>query len=406
MITRNNYEEFFLLYVDNELSTAERLDVERFVADHPDLKEELDLLLQCKITPDEMPSFSGKDGLFKFDAPQSKGIDTTLVHHGNYEESLLSYIDNELDRTSRQAVIDFIRLHPEKSIELQRLQRTINTPDPDIVFPNKELLYRKEETPARKIAWLPFARIAAAALILGAVGLLVFKSLQPGGQIATTKSGKVQGISNSNNGSIVTPSDTTTDLAQSVTQKTTPDTRPGTDSPSMIPGTKPGQTRALAGTSPSVKKKQAARVTPAFVEPYYTEKKGDTQPGAKGGETTSPVLAQLDPVGPAKTVDNDPGHQMAVVVPKAIDNNSKILATTTVVGYQTQLATTGNMNASFASRKLEGLDDDSQDETTAPRKNKLRGIFRKVTRVLEKTSAREEDDNKKVTIGGFQFALK
>jgi anti-sigma factor RsiW len=43
-IDRNNYEEYFLLYVDNELTPVQRLAVEEFINNHPDLKEELELL--------------------------------------------------------------------------------------------------------------------------------------------------------------------------------------------------------------------------------------------------------------------------------------------------------------------------------------------------------------------------
>ena len=39
MINRHNYEEFFLLYVDGELETAQRATVEKFIEQNPDLIE-------------------------------------------------------------------------------------------------------------------------------------------------------------------------------------------------------------------------------------------------------------------------------------------------------------------------------------------------------------------------------
>lgn len=409
MITRNNYEEFFLLYVDNELSPADRQIVERFVDEHPDLKEELELLLQCRISPDEMPSFSGKEQLLR---PETSGIDAPLIHAGNYEAWFLSYIDDELDPASRQAVIRFIRQHPEKNIELQQLQRTVSTPDPDISFPNKELLYRREPARTRKIAWLPFARIAAAALILGAVGLLIFHPFNHPDSGSFTK--------------VVTAGSHDSDRTATASGLQHPGTtaQSGSDSSVAAPTAAPRQTPVLASTAPSNEKKRVTPVTPRSVDPYYIQKKGDNKSTPTGDKTQ--VVAKVDPVRPAqadparpakvdpartaKTVDTDLGHEMAVVIPNTIDRNTKTPVTLAAAGDQAQHDATGNTNVSFASQALLSQvnysDDGSPEETASPRKNKLRGIFRKVTRVLEKSAAREDDDNKKVTIGGFQFALK
>ena len=48
-ITRANYEAYFLMYVDGELTPAQSDAVEAFAALHPDLQEELDLLLTTKL---------------------------------------------------------------------------------------------------------------------------------------------------------------------------------------------------------------------------------------------------------------------------------------------------------------------------------------------------------------------
>ena len=47
-INRDNYEEYFLLYADDELSKAERRMVEIFVKENPDLKEEFCMCTQHK----------------------------------------------------------------------------------------------------------------------------------------------------------------------------------------------------------------------------------------------------------------------------------------------------------------------------------------------------------------------
>ena len=63
-INRNNYEGFFLLYVDNELSAAEKNDVEKFVEENADLKNEF-LQLQQVVLPADEIIFTGKIDLYK-----------------------------------------------------------------------------------------------------------------------------------------------------------------------------------------------------------------------------------------------------------------------------------------------------------------------------------------------------
>ena len=64
-INRHNYEECFILYMDNELSSDERRMVEEFIQHHPDLKEELEILQQFKLTPDTDIIFESKEELLK-----------------------------------------------------------------------------------------------------------------------------------------------------------------------------------------------------------------------------------------------------------------------------------------------------------------------------------------------------
>jgi hypothetical protein len=63
-IDRNNYEEYFLLYIDGELTNDQRRQVEDFVTRHPDLEQELEILKQTVVIPPTVV-FDGKASLIR-----------------------------------------------------------------------------------------------------------------------------------------------------------------------------------------------------------------------------------------------------------------------------------------------------------------------------------------------------
>lgn len=60
----NNYEEYFLLYTDNELNKKQKETTERFVLRHPQLQEEFTLLQQTKLAP-EVIEYRNKEELYR-----------------------------------------------------------------------------------------------------------------------------------------------------------------------------------------------------------------------------------------------------------------------------------------------------------------------------------------------------
>src|SRR5712672_589648 len=63
-INRNNYETYFLLYIDRELNPSEMSEVEKFVTENADLQKEFSLLRQTVLLPAQTV-FDQKELLFR-----------------------------------------------------------------------------------------------------------------------------------------------------------------------------------------------------------------------------------------------------------------------------------------------------------------------------------------------------
>ncbi|NNV56784.1 anti-sigma factor family protein [Limnovirga soli] len=154
MINRHNYEEYFLLYADAELTPDQRKAVELFVQDNPDLKQELEILQQTVLSIDNEAMLMDKSGLYK------TGETITM---DNYESYFLLYIDNELDAKSKAEVETFVLQHPALQVNFTLLRELV-LPAEIIEFTGKDSLYKKEERRVIPIGWM---RLAVAAAIAG-----------------------------------------------------------------------------------------------------------------------------------------------------------------------------------------------------------------------------------------------
>jgi hypothetical protein len=194
-ITRDNYEEFFMLYADNELSQEQRSAVEAFVEANPDLKPDLDLYFSLKLDTDQSISLGDKSFLLRREAVVPETVQTAMLLH----------LDGELpaaEATSLEA-----RIQEDESLrhEWELLNRAKLHPDPDVRFPEKQVLYRHATGGARvlRIRWVRYA--AAAAVILFA-GLLWLNNpdsdgRQPGSvSLAGTDSGDFRPVTDDREG--------------------------------------------------------------------------------------------------------------------------------------------------------------------------------------------------------------
>lgn len=189
-INRHNYEECFILYWDNELSAAEKLEVENFVNDNPDLKEEFQIFGETRFTPDSSISFSNKHTL-QFSTP----LDSSET-----EGRLISYIDNELKGEEKLEMERLIAADVAIQKELEIFQKTKIHPDTSVVFPDKSVLYRHEEKV--RVVRLTWLRVAVAAAIILMAGVITFRVVK------TTDSGDKEQIANVEKGSNPLPQKT------------------------------------------------------------------------------------------------------------------------------------------------------------------------------------------------------
>jgi len=162
-INRHNYEEFFLLYVDNELSAAEKKAVDVFVQENPDLQGELLLLQETVMKADDVV-LEKKDWLF-----MEEGVSAL-------QQSLLLYADDELTAPDKKAVEALLATDRSALAEWNILRQTKLEPDASVVFTDKQSLYRTERGSVVAFKWW---RVAAAAVLLGFglwTGITVYKN--------------------------------------------------------------------------------------------------------------------------------------------------------------------------------------------------------------------------------------
>ena len=163
-INRHNYEYHFILYLDNELSQAERKAVEDFLLINPDLQQEMDSLKLTILSPDEDLVFKDKDALL---------MSESTINDNNCEGFLVQYIDGELAPEQSAALEKYLVQNPAAQLELELLINTKAVPDNNITFGDKSALYRYEKVHrVYSMRWLKQA-VAAAMILAASTGIFM-----------------------------------------------------------------------------------------------------------------------------------------------------------------------------------------------------------------------------------------
>jgi len=368
-ITRHNYEEYFILYMDNELGSDDRHRVELFVQENPDLKEELDWLQQSRFIPDSSVVFDAKEKLIRFSS--SEKINIT-----NYEEWLLLYIDNELTAQQRISVEEFLAGHPSAKTELGILQKTKLQPEQEIIFAKKESLHRREEK-VRIVAFRRWKIAVAAALLLSISTAAFFFVANKGGKqegiasekLYDKKSTPVNTPEESPNNTIVT------DPVIAKSNEVIKEERPANNSiaakeKKTISSNNKNDQQLISSTKPDTRlpidNKTETLKTNNLPQPIYNPNINKI--------AEEKLIAKADPQREDTLTKNDKIKED----PDVTRNNTQPLKNVVAVA----------------------------DIDQPSKKNKLRGFFRKVTRTLEKrTNIKTTDDEDRLLLAGFAVKL-
>ena len=131
-ITRENYETFFLDYLEGNLDEQLMDDFIDFLQQNADLKKELELFESITI-PDISLEFPGKEKLYRH----------SLDHTPIFEKWAVASMEGDLNETEKQEFELYIENHPEKKKEFELFEKTRLIPDLSVTFSKKDLLYRK-----------------------------------------------------------------------------------------------------------------------------------------------------------------------------------------------------------------------------------------------------------------------
>lgn len=367
-INRNNYEEFFLLYVDNELSAADRKAVELFVQNNADLKAELQMLQQTVFNGDTV-LFDDKESLLKEEI-------TAL------QQNLLLYMDNELTAEKKVEVEQLLKADTAASKELALLQQTKLQADTAIVFAAKKSLYRKE---GGRVIALPWRRIAAAAILLGfgTWATLTF---------VNTNRSAGNGNGNVANAGTATKSQTTEKVAPANTLP---------QQPAVVKDANATVAKNDAAAKPPMQKNVQMANTKSLKS---VPEKQDNNIVVVKDEIKKPNNNLPQPVyNNFNKAESNPATDLNVTSKSATTENiNSGLNTTVVETVKPDVVVNGYaLNANYT----EDSDNNLSPENNKGKKSKLGGFIRKVKRLVERNT---EDplSGKGIKVAGFDIAIK
>ena len=131
-INRENYELFFIDYLDGNLNEQDVAELMVFISQHPDLEEELHAIDSVKL-PASNEKFEPKSLLKKFDF-------SGTITENNIDEYCIAFIEGDLSAEAESSFKKYLKENPEAEKTLSQFSACILEPDHNITFSHKNNL--------------------------------------------------------------------------------------------------------------------------------------------------------------------------------------------------------------------------------------------------------------------------
>lgn len=148
-ITRHNYEEFFLDYLEGTLSSLQSIALADFLTKNPDLKVELEEM--------ECPVF------LKDNVQVNSEFLKEIPFRESFDDFCIARLEGDLSVSNEIAFVAFLEKNESFKKENEVYNKTILLADNNLVFSDKNKLKRS----SRKVAfWWSFSRLGVAASLI------------------------------------------------------------------------------------------------------------------------------------------------------------------------------------------------------------------------------------------------
>lgn len=151
MITRENYEIYFVDYLDNNLSADLKVELINFLKANNDLQAELQLVANFSL-PESDCQYSSKSLLYKSELDDCKA----------FNETAISILESDATPKQSEQFEQYLETHPNKSHDFELFRKVSNLQAPNISYPNKSQLYKR----VIPLVWWQRAASIAAVLLL------------------------------------------------------------------------------------------------------------------------------------------------------------------------------------------------------------------------------------------------